>query len=147
MSLNVYRNIDSNLQLNTILNNFLQPHPLTPEKNYKYERFKANVALLKKKFFRAYIIGNMLGIDKGVFSKYINGGIIPGDDTLDKFNSILEERLKEVSVAKEPSQVYETKRHAKDMRELKTEMTKMNRKQDRIIKTQARIIALLLKKK
>jgi uncharacterized membrane protein len=103
------------------------------EKNYNYERFKKNVALLKKKFYRAYLISNILGIDKSVFSRYINGGIIPGDDTLDKFNSILEERLKKVMVAKEPEQGNKAKKQAKDLAELKAEIAELNKKTDRIL--------------
>ncbi len=110
-------------------------------KNYKYESFKKNVELLKKKFFRAYIIANILGIDKGVFSKYINGEKIPGDDTIDKFNSILEGRLKEILKTEEPEQQkYQAKQQVKDIAGLKAEIAKLNKKADRIL-------ALLEKKK
>jgi hypothetical protein len=110
---------------------------LTQEKNYNYELFLKKVALLKKKYYRDYMVANVLGIDKGTFSKYTNkeskGHIIPGDDTLTKFIDLIDQKLKELDLAKEAKQEYGTKKTAKDIRELKAGMVKLNRKADRII--------------
>ena len=102
-------------------------------KNHKYEKFKKNVELLKKEFYRAYVIAKIVNIDKGVFSKYINGEIIPGDDTLNKFNAILEEQLLKVKTAKKAKRAGGTKKQAKEIADLKAEMVELHKKVDRFI--------------
>jgi hypothetical protein len=114
------------------------------EINYLYERFLEKVGLLKKKFYRGYMVAKVLGIDKGNFSKYTSKKeetrIIPGDDTLVKFIDLLDQKLEELNLVKEARQEYGTNKLAKELRDLKGGMAKLNKKAEQII-------ALLDKKK
>ena len=86
------------------------------------------------KLYEDSMVAKVLGINPGVYSKYINGKIIPKGKTLDRHNDTLEEKLKELLKAEEPEQQeYQTSKQEKDMAGLRMEIAELHKKTDRIL--------------
>ncbi len=111
-----------------------------PEITYQYEKFKENVQSLKTvKHWRGAPIAKLLDLDEGNFSRYINGVEIPSIDSLNIYNSILEEELKKVLLMKDPPQFEYSIGHQEHAEEIRN----LNIKVENLEKNVEKILALL----